>query len=183
MARHSEPTRQRPGMRRRLLAGVLALGLVAVVGGGRAATTEANWADAEAATGTFTAGRLAPITATGNCTYTKNILVPDKITVYWHLPEGQTMQDITFEAKSDRNISLVDKLTGFSFLEDTHAEPGTNNYRTEVPVGLLSALLGLGAKITLTLTGSAGNWKSTPLTAVATLPTLLIGGKCQNVAA
>ncbi|MDN5823115.1 MAG: hypothetical protein L0H47_02180 [Micrococcaceae bacterium] len=166
-----------------LLVAVLALTLLGASGAGMAEPTEAQWADAESSSGRFTALRVESPTPNGGCTYVPHALKPDKILLYWHLPAGQTLEDIRFEAKSNRGISIVDKLNNFSFLDDSHPDAGPNNYRTEVPVGLLSALLGLGAKITLTLTSTAGAWTSAPMSAVATLPTLTIGGKCSNVPA
>lgn len=168
-------------MWRPVLAGVLALGLAGIAGGNGTTPTEANWADAEVATGQFTALTVPPPTATRACEYRSILGLGGRVYLYWTPPAGYEVSDMVIKASSNGLGTLLAPITGFSLSGNTTVVSG-RNYKTTMSANLLGGLLGLNTALEVAIVTKDGTWESVPLSFETNAGVALgLGQYCKNL--
>ena len=162
----------------------VALAAALVLGAG-ATTSLAAWTDQDETTASFAAGTIPAPTLTQQCTFNPGVLgIGAEVQIFWALPAGYTLDDVTVEASTSGLGSALAPLTGFT-VEGNTEQRGDGTYRTDVPTNLLGGLLGLGTELELAIVlapDGAGGWESEPAS-VASNAGLIggLGGNCRNL--
>lgn len=157
----------------------------ALVVGAGATTSLAAWSDQDETAASFAAAEVPAPTLTQQCQFRPGLLgLGARVRIYWALPEGYTLDDVTVEASTSGLGSVLAPLTGFN-LQGSTVQQGDGTYRTDVPANLLGGLLGLGSELELAIIlapDDAGGWESQPAS-VASNAGLIggIGGNCRNL--
>lgn len=157
----------------------------ALVLGAGATTSLAAWSDQDETAASFAAATIPAPTLTQQCDFYPGLLgLGAEVRIFWALPEGYTLDDVTVEASTEGLGSVLAPLTGFN-LEGNTQQRGDGTYRSDVPTNLLGGLLGLGSELELAIVvapDDAGGWESESAS-VASNAGLIggIGGNCRNL--
>ncbi|RBP68118.1 hypothetical protein DFO66_101345 [Brevibacterium sanguinis] len=145
--------------------------------------TAASWTGKEAASGSFSGATVPAPALTRSCEFLPGVLgLGARVRIYWQLPAGYQLDDVTVEASTSGLGSVLAPLTGFSLSANT-TSTGNNTYSTDVPTNLLGGLLGLGSELEIAFSvDHDSGWRSDHAS-VATNAGLLagIGGNCRNL--
>ncbi|MFK0403584.1 hypothetical protein ACIQTT_14720 [Microbacterium sp. NPDC090225] len=173
-----EPARRRSGKRRRILAGILGLSMLAA--GGTVATaqsTEALFTDTEfVASGTFTAFRVPVPTITG-CTAVNNALgIFESVTLVWTSPYPVNGVRLTLQQGATTAVVPAANIT------TTGPVGGVYTHTAFLNQGLLVSLLAnlLGSSTTMTVNNllAGTSWVSVGATRTLAVGALGIGSSC-----
>lgn len=166
---------------RALVAGLVLVMFVLGLSGVR--STTAGWTGSEEAAGAFSAATIPAPVLTQSCTFKPGLLgLGARVEVYWKLPAGYQLDDVTVEASTSGLGSVLAPITGFNLRSNT-TSTGDGTYTTEVPVHLLGGLLGLGSELEIAFSVEhESGWQSEPAS-VASNAGLIggIGGNCRNL--
>ena len=175
------PRRRVKGGLRAILAGLLLVGLVVPASTAIAPEwTEATWSDAEHATGTLAAITVPAPIATAQCLAQPGLLgLAPSVTIYWRVPTGYpgyTAADAELRDGGDTLLGTIGQLLLGKKIENTGTPAA---YVTKIDTGILGGLL--SGKWTYKIRLTKGDWYSSDLTVVATVPALGLGSPTCTV--